>query len=167
MILGERILARLKALKKSQSWLARRLDMHQSTINGLIHGDQRTTTKIVEMAQELQTSPAYLMGKTDEPSPDVPLPPPIEPTTILLPVTLPPQYALADMFRGMMLSMPDLVAPLPAAQQVELAHELAKLLPIVLARVKGPFRAASSAHDETASTDAVDHDGAHPTQRRA
>jgi len=56
----------------SQAELGRRVRVHQSTINGMIHGDQQGTTKLHQIARELRTTPAYLTGETDDPSLDAP-----------------------------------------------------------------------------------------------
>ncbi|MDC7809961.1 hypothetical protein CA223_05375 [Sphingomonas koreensis] len=77
MIIGERIEARLGELRMSQSELARRLGFRQSTINGLIKGDQRSTTKLPQLARELQTTPEYLTGESDDPAATSHSPPPM------------------------------------------------------------------------------------------
>lgn len=74
MIVGERIGSRLREMKISQSELARRVHLDQSTISGLIKNDQRSTTKLHEIARELKTTPAYLAGETDDPDSDAPTP---------------------------------------------------------------------------------------------
>lgn len=61
----------------SQSELARRLGFRQSTINGLIKGDQRSTTKLPQLARELQTTPEYLTGESDDPAATSHSPPPM------------------------------------------------------------------------------------------
>ena len=70
MILGARILRRLEAIGISQAELGRRVKLGQSTINGLIKGEQQSTTKLPQIARELQTTPAYLTGETDDPLAD-------------------------------------------------------------------------------------------------
>lgn len=72
MIIGTRIEERLGAARLSQSELARRVHLSQSTINGLIKGEQRSTTKLPQIARELATTPAYLLGETDDPNSDAP-----------------------------------------------------------------------------------------------
>jgi transcriptional regulator with XRE-family HTH domain len=72
VIIGQRILLRLEVVGISQAELARRVKLTQSTINGLIRGEQRSSTKLPAIARELQTTPAYLTGETDDPSSDVP-----------------------------------------------------------------------------------------------
>lgn len=67
MTLGGRIEARLKALDLSQAELARRARVPQTTMNGLIRGNSRTTPHLIRIAQALETTAAYLMGETDDP----------------------------------------------------------------------------------------------------
>lgn len=67
MTLGERIEERLKALELSQAELARRARVPQTTMNGLIRGNSRTTPHLIRIAQALETTAAYLMGETDDP----------------------------------------------------------------------------------------------------
>lgn len=60
----------------SQAALARRVGLRQSTVNGIIRGEQRSSTKLHEIARELHTTPAYLSGETDDPqshAPDIDL----------------------------------------------------------------------------------------------
>lgn len=70
MIIGERIAARLKGTGLTQSELARRVGVNQSTINGLVKGDQRSSSHLHRIARELGTSIAYLEGETDDPAID-------------------------------------------------------------------------------------------------
>lgn len=72
MDLAGRIVERLAVLGMSQSELARRVGVRQSTINGLTRGEQRSTTKLHQIARELGTTPAYLQGETDDPDADAP-----------------------------------------------------------------------------------------------
>jgi transcriptional regulator with XRE-family HTH domain len=70
VIVGARIEERLVAVQMSQSALARRVKLAQSTINGLVKGEQRSTTKLHEIARALKTTPAYLSGEIDDPECD-------------------------------------------------------------------------------------------------
>lgn len=70
VIIGERIAARLRGTGLTQSELARRVGVNQSTINGLVKGDQRSSSHLHRIARELGTSIAYLEGETDDPSID-------------------------------------------------------------------------------------------------
>lgn len=74
MSLGERIEERLKVLRLSQAELARRADVPQTTMNGLIRGNSRTTPHLIRIARELETTPAFLMGETDDPRAEFPAP---------------------------------------------------------------------------------------------
>ncbi|WP_328277710.1 helix-turn-helix domain-containing protein [Sphingobium sp.] len=75
MIIGERLEERIAAKGISQSALGRRVGLSQSTINGLIKGEQRTTGKLHLIAREVDSTPAYLTGETDDPHGDGPPPP--------------------------------------------------------------------------------------------
>ncbi len=68
VVIGSRIAERLSVAGISQSELARRLGVRQSTISGLIRGEQRSSTHLHRIARELSTSIAYLEGDTDDPS---------------------------------------------------------------------------------------------------
>jgi transcriptional regulator with XRE-family HTH domain len=72
VIVGPRIRERLKSRGLSQSELARRVRLDQSTISGLIKGDQQSSTKLHLIARELETTPAYLSGETDDPTAIIP-----------------------------------------------------------------------------------------------
>ncbi len=70
MSLGERITERLEALGISQSELARRARVPQTTINSLIKAGRRSTPHLLKLARALRTTPAYLTGETDDPTGD-------------------------------------------------------------------------------------------------
>lgn len=72
MTLGPRIESRLQAIGLSQAELARRIGVRQSTMNSLIRGNSRTSRSIVQIARELETTPAYLLGETDDPNVEFP-----------------------------------------------------------------------------------------------
>jgi phage repressor protein C with HTH and peptisase S24 domain len=72
MTVGERIEERLRQLSMSQSELARRVGINQSTINGLIKGDQRSSSHLHKIARHLETSVDYLTGETDDPASEAP-----------------------------------------------------------------------------------------------
>ncbi len=74
MVLGGRILERMEMLKLSQAELARRVGMKQPSIFNLIHRSKKGSTKLHLIARELETTPAYLMGETDDPYADAPAP---------------------------------------------------------------------------------------------
>lgn len=69
MALGDRIKERLASLGMSQSELARRVKLSQPTINALIKGDNAGSKHLHRIAAELETSPAYLAGETDDDAP--------------------------------------------------------------------------------------------------
>lgn len=72
MGLGDRIEERRKVVGLSQAELARRIGVRQSTINSLVNGNSRTSRSLLAIARELQTTPAYLTGETDDPSSSIP-----------------------------------------------------------------------------------------------
>lgn len=67
MGLGDRIEERLQALQMTQSELARRVGTRQSTISSLVKGQSRSSSYLHKIARELETSPDYLLGDTDDP----------------------------------------------------------------------------------------------------
>lgn len=131
MIIGSRIDERLSALGYSQSKLARLTGLNQSTISGLIRGDQRSSTHLHKIAQHLQTTSAYLEGDTDNPDANAPLPPvPPSYQAISLQVLLPSEAALARMFLGL------LKTSKTAKTMDEQALLLAKRLPNALSQLR-------------------------------
>jgi len=68
MSVGARIAERLTATGLSQSELARRVGINQSTINALLRNATRSSAHLHKIARELQTTPAYLEGETDDPA---------------------------------------------------------------------------------------------------
>ncbi len=72
MALAQRIKQRLQELGLSQAELARRAKIPQTTVNGLLQGKSRSTPHLLRIARELQTSPAYLMGETEDPQHHLP-----------------------------------------------------------------------------------------------
>lgn len=72
MIQGDRIERLLAQHELSQSELARRVGVRQSTINGLIRGHAQGSKHLHKIARELLTTPAYLAGETDDPDADAP-----------------------------------------------------------------------------------------------
>lgn len=67
MALGTRISDRLKALKMNQSQLARKCGIPQTTVNSIIKEDRRSSPHLMKLAAALRTTPAYLLGETDDP----------------------------------------------------------------------------------------------------
>ncbi|GAA3254727.1 helix-turn-helix domain-containing protein [Sphingomonas yabuuchiae] len=153
-MIGERILLRLSALGKSQSWLARQVGITQPAINGLIRGTSRSSAHLHKIARALLTSPEYLTGEIDDPDENAapPLPEPqFQPVTFE--VMFPSQPALEQMFAGLLLASEGMSTD-------ELAHELSVQLPkaLALARSARPsHRAYQPVHreeDSEASHDA-------------
>lgn len=70
MSLGQRIEERRQELGISQAELARRVGVRQSTMNSLINGESRTSRSLLKIARELQTTPAYLIGESNDPKSD-------------------------------------------------------------------------------------------------
>lgn len=66
---GERISERMAKLGLNQSELARRVKLSQPTIHALVNGDNAGSKHLHRIAAELQTSPAYLVGETDNDAP--------------------------------------------------------------------------------------------------
>ena len=70
MIIGSRVLERMNACNLSQAALARSVQLSQPTIHGLIHSNKIGSKHIHRIARVLRTTPAYLMGETDDPGTD-------------------------------------------------------------------------------------------------
>lgn len=64
MTVGDRIDAILRERRWSQSELARRTGIPQTTINSLIRRGSRASPHLVNIARELGVTPAYLTGDT-------------------------------------------------------------------------------------------------------
>lgn len=71
-MIGERIAARLSDMGMSQSELARRIGLTQGSIAQLVSGRSRSSAHLHKIARELQTTPAFLSGETDDPASDTP-----------------------------------------------------------------------------------------------
>lgn len=71
MSLGERITLRLQELGMSQAELARRVKITQPSINHLIRKGAGGSAHLHKIARELETTPEYLTGETDNPSASV------------------------------------------------------------------------------------------------
>lgn len=113
-----------------QAELARRIGVSQPTIYRVVHGEVYGTTHLHKIARELGTTPAYLVGETDDPDANAPPPPPPQPQIVMLGVVLPAEHVLAQMFEGMLEAV-DRSGPVD-----ELARELAQLLPISLSQLR-------------------------------
>lgn len=121
-------------MKLSQSELARRVGISQASIYNLVSGKGYGSAHLHKIARELETTPAYLTGETDDPDKNAPAPRP-EPVIhhVTMQVALPTENALAEMFEGLLLAI-------DRTQSVdEVARELAQLLPTGLSRMQGPL----------------------------
>jgi len=72
MALGKRIAEMLAVRGKTQSALARAVGIDPSSINQLIHGTSNSSRYLHQIARELGTTPAYLVGETDDPEEGAP-----------------------------------------------------------------------------------------------
>ena len=72
MSIGQRVRERRKELNLTQEELAKRLGNSSRASICTVEKDREdlTTTRIAKLANALETSPAYLMGWTDEKNPD-------------------------------------------------------------------------------------------------
>ncbi|MGT2513756.1 helix-turn-helix domain-containing protein [Sphingomonas panni] len=68
MTLATRLKARMDEVGMSQAELARRLGLAQPTIAKLVSGASQRTSHLHRIARELSTTPAYLIGETEDPS---------------------------------------------------------------------------------------------------
>ncbi|WP_257555087.1 S24 family peptidase [Sphingobium sp. CFD-2] len=68
MDFGGRIRSRLETLGMSQAELARRVGIKQPSINHLIKNGAQGSKHLHQIAQALQTTPAYLTGEIDDPA---------------------------------------------------------------------------------------------------
>lgn len=100
MSIGERITERLADLKISQSELARRVKISQPTINALIKGNNAGSKHLHKIAAELETSPAWLVGETDDPSPVSPRPSALDALTDELDLAILPQLDIGYSMGG-------------------------------------------------------------------
>ncbi|HEV7287706.1 helix-turn-helix domain-containing protein [Sphingomonas sp.] len=131
MIRGDRIAARIDAIGTSQSAVARSLGVSQQAVGKLIHGETRNTSKLIQLARILETTPAYLEGEVDDPAEGYVAPPPPPIQFVTMQVALPSEAALARMFEGLLRPVDH--QNLGAA---ELAQILARRLPTGLAQLR-------------------------------
>jgi phage repressor protein C with HTH and peptisase S24 domain len=92
MTMGDRIEERLTTLGISQAELARRVKVSQPTINALIRGGSTGSKHLHKIASELETSPAWLVGETDDPSPIAPRTSTVEALAEELDLAILPQF---------------------------------------------------------------------------
>lgn len=135
-MIGERIKALLELRGfKSQSALARAARVSQSTLNGLINNDYRSSPHLPAIAGALRTSVEYLTGNTDDPDQNAPIPMrAAEPVHhVMLAVALPSERALSRMFESF-LEIIEAFPDRPALE--ETARLFAQWLPIGLSQLR-------------------------------
>lgn len=69
MILGARIRERIAATGSNQASLARAIGVSPQAVSKMVNSDTTDTAKVYQIARELKTSPEYLTGETDDPTP--------------------------------------------------------------------------------------------------
>jgi transcriptional regulator with XRE-family HTH domain len=158
---GDRLRNLMATRGLSQSELARRVGVSQTTIAKLVAGRGYGSKHLHLIARELRTTPAFLTGEIDDPEENAPPPPPA-PTVqmVMMPVALPSEAALVRMFEG-------LLEALPGLEGLELARELATLLPTALGSVRGPLIEVRSGTNDTQPVLPETDDAAPPLLRRA
>ncbi len=67
MTLRDRIKERLGAIGMKPAELVRSSGVPQSTLASIFQRDTRTTPHLMKLAAALRTTPAYLLGETDDP----------------------------------------------------------------------------------------------------
>ncbi|MCW2370176.1 transcriptional regulator with XRE-family HTH domain [Sphingobium sp. B1D7B] len=72
MDLGRRLSDRINDVGLSQAELARRIGIKQPSINYLISRGPQGSKHLLKIARELQTTPEYLLGETDDPQGSAP-----------------------------------------------------------------------------------------------
>lgn len=73
MLSADRLRARMELFGLSQSELARRVGISQQTVAHLVSGQAFGSKHLHQIARELETTSAYLMGETDDPNSDSPV----------------------------------------------------------------------------------------------
>lgn len=91
---GERIEERLNKLGMSQSELARRVGIKQPTIHALIRGNNTGSKHLHRIAAELETSPAWLVGESEDDSPVTFAPSALEALTEKLDLAIVPELEI-------------------------------------------------------------------------
>lgn len=132
MTIGDRIELRRKAIGiKTQTALAVRAGVGQSTLSGLIRKPYRWSPYLVQIARALETTVEYLVGETDDPDVNA-HPPTPEPVIqhVMLAVAMPSEAALARMFLGLLKTSKN------AKTMDEQALLLAKRLPNALSQLR-------------------------------
>lgn len=133
MLSSERLRKLMEQHGLSQSELGRRVGVTQATIYKLLTGVSYGSKHLHRIARELGTTPAYLTGETNDPAPDALPPPPPPVHYVMMPVALPPEPALAEMFD---ILLAGINPNLSEADRSEQAQLLAERLPIGLSRLQ-------------------------------
>lgn len=100
MSIGDRIKERLSELGISQAELARRVKVSQPTINALINGNNQGSKHLHVIASELETSPAWLAGETDDMTPHSPRQSAIEALADELDLAMVPEFDIGYAMGG-------------------------------------------------------------------
>lgn len=154
---GDRLEERRKAHGLSQAGLAKEVGLTQQAIGKLEAGTSRETPKLAKIARRLTTTAAYLDGETDDPAGNAPPPEPRY-QLLTLPVALPSESVLTQMFRGVLLAS-------EALKGDALARELARQLPRALGLARGPLIELDLPDPQQEAAD--DPDVALPERQRA
>jgi transcriptional regulator with XRE-family HTH domain len=161
VIHSDRVRLRMEKLGLTQAELARRVEVTQGAVAKIANNNPNGSSHLHKIARELETTPSYLTGETDDPDAGA-LPPRPKPTAQIatMQVLLPDVRALERMFLGVLKASEGL-------SQEALAHELALLLPKGLGLLRGPLVFEELGPIDNHSGEfANDHDD-RPAQQRA
>lgn len=160
---AQRLAEAMAARGASQSALAREVGATQGSISLILLGKTTNSRLLPKIATFLGVSLAWLLGMADDQG---------EPEVasacapqLMLPVSLPSENALADMFEGLLLVI-DQVQPIGERQLDGVARELAQLLPTGLMQLQGrlfelprpPRRRPAAAATKTEALANTDHE---------
>lgn len=100
MIQAERVQVRMREVDLTQAELARRVGVSQPMIGKIVTGSSRGSAHLHKIARELQTTPAFLTGETDDPTAGAALMPTAETIAEQLGSVLIPQIDIAYSMGG-------------------------------------------------------------------
>ena len=160
MILAERMRKRMEECDVSQSELARRVGVSQTTIAKLVSGRGYGSKHLHRIARALATTPAYLDGEIDDPDQGAAPPPPAPAPRLFLQVELPSEEALAAMFASLLDGID------PASPRDEQALLLARRLPIGLSQLVDARPVSAKRPRRPAELEAVETAPATPDRGR-
>ncbi|WP_256731270.1 helix-turn-helix transcriptional regulator [Sphingomonas sp. dw_22] len=148
MIRGDRVAARISELGTSQAAVARALGISQQAVGKIVKGETHNTAHLVRLARTLQTTPEYLLGETDDPTPGKGFyAPRVEAPAmqfVSMQVALPAEDALTRMFE-------DLLRPLDRNMPLaDLARALARRLPAGLVQLRDSMGSEDNAQPRVA-----------------